>query len=150
MAVWICPEPEEWNGEWRGVGEGGGWCMRATGSSWSIENQVPFCIRFPSVNHSLCDPLGCLYKSRHRHLQMDTACSHLVITFEDLKCWGAWDTTCRHKVTIDRLEERRAGRRKQGRERAIVSQTNNGTVSKAMLGKPLRDAVKRIWSFPGA
>ena len=31
--------------------------------------------------------------------------------------------------------------------RAIVNQTNIGTVSKATLGKPLRDGVERIWAF---
>ena len=34
------------------------------------------------------------------------------------------------------------------RERTIVSQTNIGTVSKATLGKLLRDGVERIWAFP--
>ena len=49
--------------------------------------------------------------------------------------------------TIDRLGERgveRGGARRSsltGRERAIVSQTNIGTVSKATLGKLLRDGV---------
>ena len=38
----------------------------------------------------------------------------------------------------------------KGRERAIVSQTNFGTVSKATLGKRLSDGEKRIWSFPSA
>ena len=47
--------------------------------------------------------------------------------------------------TIDRLEERdveRGSARRsslKGRERAIVTQTNIGTVSKATLGKLLRD-----------
>ena len=36
------------------------------------------------------------------------------------------------------------------RERAIVSQTNFGTVSKATLGKLLSDGVERIWAFPRA
>ena len=54
--------------------------------------------------------------------------------------------------TTDRLEargvERGSARRSslKGRERAIVSQT--GTVSKAMLGKLLRDGMERIWAFP--
>ena len=56
--------------------------------------------------------------------------------------------------TIDRLEETdvESARRPslKGRERAIVSQTNVGTVSKAMLGKLLRDGVERIWAFPSA
>ena len=34
--------------------------------------------------------------------------------------------------------------------RAIVSQGNIGTVSKAALGKRLRDGVERIWAFPSA
>ena len=52
--------------------------------------------------------------------------------------------------TIDRLEERGveigSARRSslKGRERAIVSQTNIATVSKAALGKLLRDGVERI------
>ena len=55
--------------------------------------------------------------------------------------------------SIDRLEERgveRGSARRsslKGRERAIVSQTNIGTVLKATLGKPLRDGVERIWAF---
>ena len=58
--------------------------------------------------------------------------------------------------TIDRLEQRGVERGSvrrsslKGRERAIVSQTNIGTVSKAMLGKRLRDGVERIWTFPSA
>ena len=35
-------------------------------------------------------------------------------------------------------------------ERAIVHQTNIGTVSKATLGKLLRDGVECIWAFPSA
>ena len=58
---------------------------------------------------------------------------------------------------IDRLVEERGierGRarrtRLKGRERAIVSQTNIGTVLKATLGKLLRDGVERIWAFSSA
>ena len=55
--------------------------------------------------------------------------------------------------TIDRLEDRgvkRGSARRsslKGRERAIVSQTNIGTVSKATLGKLLSNGVERIWGF---
>ena len=35
------------------------------------------------------------------------------------------------------------------RERAIVNQKNNGTVSEAMLGK-LRERMEHIWAFPSA
>ena len=58
--------------------------------------------------------------------------------------------------TIDRLEERgveRGSARRsslKGRERAIVSQTNIGTVSKATLGTLLRDGVERIRASPSA
>ena len=58
--------------------------------------------------------------------------------------------------TIDCLEkravERGSARRSSlnGRERAIVNQANNGTVSKATLGKLLRDGVERVWAFPSA
>ena len=38
----------------------------------------------------------------------------------------------------------------KGRQRAIVSQTNIGTVSKATLWKLLRDRVERMWAFPSA
>ena len=58
--------------------------------------------------------------------------------------------------TIDRLEERGVERRfarrsfLKGRERAIDSQTNFGTVSEATSRKPLRDGVGRIWALPSA
>ena len=58
--------------------------------------------------------------------------------------------------SLDRLEERggeRGSARRSsltGRERAIVSQTKIGTVSKATLGKLLRDGVERILAFPSA
>ena len=38
----------------------------------------------------------------------------------------------------------------KGRERDIVSGTNIGNVSKATLGKLLRDGVERIWAFLSA
>ena len=56
----------------------------------------------------------------------------------------------RTKENVDRLEERdveRGSARRsflKRRERAIVSQTNIETVSKAMLGKLLRDGMERI------
>ena len=52
--------------------------------------------------------------------------------------------------TIDRLEERGVERgsarrsAQKGRERAIVYQTNTGTISQATLGKLLRDGVECI------
>ena len=55
---------------------------------------------------------------------------------------------------IDRLEERGVKRGSARRsslkrqERAIISQMNIGTVSKATLRKPLRDGVECIWAFP--
>ena len=58
--------------------------------------------------------------------------------------------------TIDRLEERDSERGStprsslKGRERAIVSQTNTGTVSKATFGTLLRDGVEQIEAFPDA
>ena len=63
---------------------------------------------------------------------------------------------CRGYHTIDRLEERGVERGSarwsslKGRERAIVSQTNNGTVWKATLGKRLSDGLEHIWVFPSA
>ena len=58
--------------------------------------------------------------------------------------------------TPDRLEERgveRGSARRsslKGRESAIVNQTNIGTVSKATLGKLLRDGVGRVRDFSSA
>ena len=50
----------------------------------------------------------------------------------------------------ERRRKGSSGRRSSltGRETAIVSQTNTGTLSKAPLGEPLRDRVQRIWPFP--
>ena len=61
-----------------------------------------------------------------------------------------------HHHSVDRLLERDiqkgSGRLStlRGRERAVVNQTNIGTVSKATLGKLLKDGEERIWAFPGA
>ena len=58
--------------------------------------------------------------------------------------------------TIDHLEERGMERGSaqwsspKVRERAIFSQTNVGTVSKATLGKLMRDGVEHIWAFLSA
>ena len=48
--------------------------------------------------------------------------------------------------------ERGSARRSslKGRERAIVNKMDIGTVSEAVLGKLLRDGMKRIWAFPSA
>ena len=51
-------------------------------------------------------------------------------------------------IALRRVERGSARRSSlKGRERDIVSQTNIGTVSKA-LGKLLRDGMERIWAFP--
>ena len=58
--------------------------------------------------------------------------------------------------SIDRLKERGvekgSGRHStlQGRERSVFNQTNIGTVSRATLGRLLRDGVERVWAFPSA
>ena len=38
----------------------------------------------------------------------------------------------------------------QGRERSVFNQTNIGTVSRAALGRLLRDGTERVWAFPSA
>ena len=61
---------------------------------------------------------------------------------EDLKCWGAWDTTCGYKAkdltkSIARIawkEEALDDLPLNRWERVIVNETNIGTVSKATLG----------------
>ena len=58
--------------------------------------------------------------------------------------------------SIDRLKERGvekgSGRHStlQGRERSVFNQTNIGTVSRATLGRLLRDGVECVWAFPNA
>ena len=55
---------------------------------------------------------------------------------------------CLEERGVKRGSARRSSLKRQ--ERAIVSQTNIGTVSKAMLRNPLRDGVECIWAFPSA
>ena len=38
----------------------------------------------------------------------------------------------------------------QGREQSVFSQTNIGTVSRATLGRLLRDGAECVWAFPSA
>ena len=38
----------------------------------------------------------------------------------------------------------------QGRERSVFNQANIGTVSRATLGRLLRDRAERVWAFPSA
>ena len=58
--------------------------------------------------------------------------------------------------STDRLKERgvekRNGRHSnlRGRERSVLYQTNIGTVSRATLGRLLRDGAERVWAFPSA
>ena len=58
--------------------------------------------------------------------------------------------------SIDRLKERGvekgSGRHStlKGRERSVFSQANIGTVSRATLGRLLRDGAERVWAFPSA
>ena len=55
--------------------------------------------------------------------------------------------------TIDRLDERgveKGSARRSSLTGRGVNQTDTGTVSKATLGKFLRDEVRRIWAFPNA
>ena len=118
---------------------------------------------------------------------------------KELKCWGAWDTTCGHKVK--EVTPSITCRRNTGKEEALdyflwkgesirwiitiiidnlcialfsgvhkltalynilqhllsedkmntnVKKMNTGTVTKATLGKLLRDGMERIWAFPSA
>ena len=58
--------------------------------------------------------------------------------------------------SIDRLKERGvekgSGRHStlKGRERSVFNQANIGTVSRATLGRLLRDGAERVWAFPSA
>ena len=83
--------------------------------------------------------------------------SQVVCIWEDLKCWGVWDTTSRHKakdITPSITWRREAWKEEtlnnlpwkdeRGNQTNIgkVNQTNIGTVSRATLGKLLRDRVE--------
>ena len=56
--------------------------------------------------------------------------------------------------STDRLKERGvekdSGRHStlQGRQRSVFNQANIGTVSRATLGRLLRDGAERVWAFP--
>ena len=58
--------------------------------------------------------------------------------------------------SLDRLEERGIERGSgrwstlRDKEKAIFNQTNIGTISKATLGKLLKDGAERVWAFPSA
>ena len=58
--------------------------------------------------------------------------------------------------STDRLDERGvekgSGRHStlQGRERSAFNQTNTDTVSRAALGRLLRDGAERVWAFPSS
>ena len=58
--------------------------------------------------------------------------------------------------SIDRLKERGLEKGSarhstlKGRERSVFNQANIGTVSRATLGRLLRDGVERVWAFPSA
>ena len=89
--------------------------------------------------------------------QIDWKASGLLLGISEvLRSLGHYlqvQSQCHH--TIDRLEERgveRGSARRsslKGRERAIVNQTNIGTVSKAKLGKRMRDEMEHItMGFP--
>ena len=59
-------------------------------------------------------------------------------------------------LSIDRLKERGVEKGSdrhfthRGRERFVFNQTNIGTVSRATLGRLLRDGAERVWVFPSA
>ena len=52
----------------------------------------------------------------------------------------------------ERGEEKGCGRHStlQGRQRSVFNQANIGTVSRATLGRLLRDGAERVWAFPSA
>ena len=58
--------------------------------------------------------------------------------------------------SIVRMKERGVGKGRgrhstlQSRERSVFNQTNIGTVSRATLGRLLRDGAERVWAFPSA
>ena len=58
--------------------------------------------------------------------------------------------------STDRLKERGAEKGSgrhftiQGRERSVFNKANIGTVSRATLGRLLRNGAERVWAFPSA
>ena len=97
------------------------------------------------------DQICCLTQSRctnNTHTQTHTH------THRGLRNFLSTDKPEHH--SIDRLKERGvekgSGRHStlQGRERSVFNQTNIGTVSRATLGRLLRDGAERVWAFPSA
>ena len=100
----------------------------------------------------------------HCHIAYRTASwqpSHVACVSEDLKCWGARDTTCGHKATD--ITASIDWRRETSKEEAIddlslndergpssVRRTLELQFSKATLGKLLKNHVERICLFPSA
>ena len=72
----------------------------------------------------------------------------------DLRNFLNTDRPMHHST--DRLKERGvekgSGRHStlQGRERSVFNQTSIGTVSRATLGRLLRDGTEHVWAFPSA
>ena len=107
-----------------------------------------------------CSALDMLeWREMMKQIHWQAKQSSQVACFSDLKYWGAWDTTCRHKaMDITQLITWRREALKEEMlddlpwkdKRAINNQMNTGSVSKATLGKLLRDGVERIWAFLSA
>ena len=85
--------------------------------------------------------------------------SHLVCSLAGQRCseaWGTFSARTSQSISTDRLKERGvekgSGRHStlQGRERSVFNQTDIGTVSRATLGRLLRDGAERVWAFPSA
>ena len=57
-------------------------------------------------------------------------------------------TDCLKKRGVEKGSGRHSTLR--GRERSVFNQANIGTVSRATLGRLLRDGAERVWAFPSA
>ena len=60
---------------------------------------------------------------------------------------GSWENSVNSMKAQDKIWGMERQSSLKGQETAVVNQTSIGTVSKATLGKPLRNKVERIWAF---
>ena len=85
--------------------------------------------------------------------------SHLVCSLAGQRCseaWGTFSTWTNQSITAliawRRGVEKGIGRHStlQDREWSVFNQANIGTVSRATLGRLLRDGTERVWAFPSS
>ena len=130
-------------------------CCRQEGVADTHTDAADICCRQTTVADRQTDVTG----RCHRHmLQADVAdicCRQIDVTDRQMSQTDVAGMQIRFARCWDvkiRGVEKGSGRHFtiQGRERSVFNQTNIGTVSKATLGRLLRDGAERVWAFPSA